>query len=189
MLDGGTEFERLVGAVLTRWLGQNGRSSFDPAAIAGFAHRLWLVVRERGLPLPLPAGECGAPGGMPEGECSQLVARVVGSSSDSFLLDAARQLVKTCFYPEFRNCRDSFRETSSDGICRRQQLQRARGRISGSHCVDCPHWVSLSADEHEKFLAAEWRTDGLEFFSHRDIFLPEDFRALRQWLYAKSRMR
>ena len=195
MDDGGVECGLLVGAVLRRWLEQNGLPPLSPAQISGFAGRLWSLIAERGLPRPLSPDECGAPGGMPATECAPLVVRLAGDLPGPHVPEAARQLVKACFHPEFRTCRDSFRETASDGACRRQQLVRVRGRLSGSHCVDCPHWVGFSAEEHQCFLAAEWRTcstgagraDAAEFLAHRDVFLPEDFRALRRWLHAWAR--
>jgi hypothetical protein len=125
---------------------------------------------------------------MSEEECAPLVARVVaGVEGDALLAEAARQLVKACFYPEFKVCRDSFREVARDGACRRQQLARVRGRISGTHCVDCPHWVALEPAEHVRFVTAEWRMDPADFTAHREVFLPEDFRELRRWLYAAAR--
>lgn len=193
MDDGAEEFERLATAVLKRFLAQNGRSPLPDAEMAGVAARLWSLVAERGLPRPLAAHECGAPGGLAEAECAPLVARALGAVSEPLLADAVRQLVKACLHPEFKTCRDSFREASPDGVCRRQQLARVRGRVSGTHCVDCPYWVELAPGEHAAFLAREWRSapagreNGDEFQAHRAVFLPEDFRRLRRWLHARAR--
>ena len=190
-MDRDDEFERIVRSVLMRLFAQHGRAA-SPAALARVAAQLRALIAERGLPRPLGPGEIGAPGGMSEEACAALIARVLagldaGASSDPLLADAARQLVKACFYPDFKVCRDSFREISRDGTCRRQQLDRVRGRISGSHCVDCPHWVALGADEHAEFLARAWRGDAAQLAAHEGIFLPEDFRALRRWLHAAAR--
>lgn len=187
MDDGSAEFGRLIVPLLKRWFVQNSFAPPPDGDLARLADHLWSLVAERGLPVPLAPGECGAPGGMAEAECTSLVARVAGESSDPRVLEVTRQLVKTCFYPEFKICRDSFREITTEGICRRQQLERVRGRLSGAHCVDCPHWTTLSPARHETFLAKAWRADAEEFFAHRDVFLPEDFRALRQWLHARAR--
>ncbi|MEO6569728.1 MAG: hypothetical protein ABIO94_13260, partial [Opitutaceae bacterium] len=93
-----------------------------------------------------------------------------------------------CFHEEFKVCRDSFREPSPDGICRRQQLARVRQRISGTHCIDCPYWTSLPAEKHLRFLDTQWQAAGRdELTAHLGIFLPEDFRRLRQWIYAAAR--
>jgi hypothetical protein len=97
-----------------------------------------------------------------------------------------RQLVKACFQPEFRRCRESYREVGADGTCRRQQLGKALGRVSGAHCVDCPYWLDLEPEPHAKFLAKQWRAGAEEFAAHREVFLPEDFRALRRCVRAMA---
>jgi len=78
-------------------------------------------------------------------------------------------------------------EVAKDGGCRRQELARVLGRVSGAHCVDCPHWVALETEAHEKYLIREWKSDPAEFVRHHAAFLPEDFRALRRWLHARAR--
>jgi hypothetical protein len=181
------EFERRATAVVARFLMQNGKMpQLDQLEL--FARRLGDLVTGRGLPMPLAAGDCGAPGGIPDDECTALVDRVVEPGGDPLLTDAARQLVKACFYPEFTQCRDSFRETGRDGSCRRQELARVKGRTSGTHCVDCPHWVSLAPETHAAFLEREWKKGADDFRANQTIFLPEDFRALRQWLHAAARL-
>lgn len=187
MNDDANEFGRLVGAVLRRFYAQNAQPPPPDAEIAAFGANLWSLVVARGLPRPLAPGERGEPGGMSEAECSPLAAQVLGGVGDALRGEAARQLVKACFYPEFTTCRDSFRQVSPDGACRRQQLARVRSRVSGTHCVDCPHWVALSPATHAEFVAAEWRAGAADFAAHRDVFLPEDFRALRLWLHARAR--
>jgi len=185
------EFQRLIGAVLHRFLAQNAEGVPDARDLAGFADRLWSLVVERGLPRPLAAGEVGEPGGMPEAECAQLAARVSGGVGGAMWAEAARQLVKACFYPEFTVCRDSYRAVSPDGSCRRQEHARVRRRVSGAHCVDCPHWVAWEPAGHGAFLAEQWRGDAAaaEFYAHREVFLPEDFRALARWRHALARRR
>jgi hypothetical protein len=181
------EFTARINAVLTRFAIQNRETPPTSEVCRVFASRLWSVVAERGLPRPLAPHERGEPGGMSEEECAPLVSSVAGAGAPLLLVDAARQLVKTCLYPEFKTCRDSFREIASDGSCRRQELDRARRRVSGTHCVDCPHWVALTPSQHEKFLERQWRAGASEFIAGRAIFLPEDFRALRKWLRAAAR--
>jgi hypothetical protein len=180
------EFSRRAIAILERFFRQNGEA-LPATAGAEVAARLYSLVRERGLPPPLPAGEMGEPGGMADGEVGPLVARVLGPAGHPLLADAAKQLVKACFYPEFKVCRDSYREVTVEGACKRQQLKRVRGRTSGAHCIDCPYWVSLPPDAHATLLAREWKGDVAEFHTHRDMFLPEDFRAFRRWLHAAAR--
>lgn len=182
------EFAARVIPVLHRFLVQNGRQPLSRDQSAAVSLRLWAVVEQRGLPPPLAAGDPGVPGGMSEDEVAPLVAQVLDSTNDELLTNAVKQLIKACFYPEFTVCRDSFREPTKDGGCRRQELARVRGRVSGAHCVDCPHFVALDPAEHAAFLAREWRVGGAEALAaHREVFLPEDFRALRRWLHAQAR--
>lgn len=180
------EFERLVAAMVARFGAQGGRAVPAEATLR-LAAQLGRVMEARGLPRPLREGESGAPGGMAEAEVALLVAQVTAGLDEPWLTEVARQLVKACFYPEFTVCRDSYREVARDGSCRRQELARVRGRISGAHCVDCPHWVALSPAAHAALLAGEWRGDATAFAAHREIFLPEDFRAFRVWLHAEAR--
>lgn len=181
------EFRRLISAVLARFFAQNAQPPPSDAQAANFAARLLFLIAERGLPPPLAPGESGAPREMTEAEAAPLVARALGGADHPLLAEAARQLVKTCFYPEFSTCRESYRAVSPDGACRRQELTRARKRVSGSHCVDCPYWQELEPAAHAKFLAPAWCTDAAEFAAHRDVFLPEDYRALRRWIRAQAR--
>jgi hypothetical protein len=181
------EFRRVVEAVLIRCARQASRTIPPRVDLVKFVTQLRGLLEERGLPRALADDEVGTPGSMSEAETAPLVARVVAGLNDPWLTDMARQFVKTCFYPEFKSCRDSFREVGRDGLCRRQELERVRGRISGAHCIDCPHWIALARDEHEELLVREWRTDAQSFLAHRDEFMPEDFRALRRWLHAAAR--
>ena len=180
------EFHRIVTALLTRFCGQVSHVVSAPQ-LSRFAAQLGELIVERGLPRGLDPGELGTPGGMSEQECAPLVARVTAGLEDAVLADAARQLVKACFYPEFKVCRNSFREVTRDGVCRRQEIGRARTRISGSHCVDCPHWVGLTPEAHATYLRQEWCGDPAEFGTQQSVFLPEDFRVLRRWLYRAAR--
>ena len=181
-------FEGIVTEILRRFFAQNERSAPESECL-GVAARLAALMAERGLPPPLTAGDRGRPGSMSEPECAPLVARVLNGAADPLLADAVRQLVKACFYPEFTECRESFREVGKDGACRRQELARVRGRISGTHCVDCPYWVALSSDQHAAFVASEWKQGAECFAAHQAIYLPEDFRRFRRWLYAAMRQR
>jgi hypothetical protein len=180
------EFEQQVIGIITRYFEQNART-VPPAQVARVARQLQTLVAERGLPRPLGEDERGVPGGMSESECAPLVTRVTAGTDDPLLAEAARQLVKSCFYPEFKDCRDSFRAVAVDGSCRRQELERVRGRLSGSHCIDCPHWVGLAAEAHRVLLGREWRGDARILDEHQGIFLPEDFRRWRNWLHAAAR--
>ena len=187
---GKEKFVECVVEILDRYFRQNEQAPPARLETIAAAERLWTLIQERGLPQPLAKSERGEPGEMPETESAALLNAVIGTGPGEFrerLANPMRQLVKACFYPEFKTCRDSFREVSPDGSCRRQELARARVRASGSHCVDCPHWVALTPAQHAKYLAREWRGGAEQFFAHQSVFLPEDFRALRLFLYHAAR--
>lgn len=183
------DFDGLVQRLLRRFLAQHAAPPPPDAELRALAARLRQLIVQRGLPPPLHAGERGAPREMPDRETGPLVAVVAGEGANPLLADAVRQLVKACFYPEFTECRDSYKARSPDGSCRRQQLERARGRVSGSHCVDCPYWLSLEPDDHAALLEESWCGEREEFRRNRGVFLPEDFRALRRAVRAEARVR
>jgi len=183
------EFSQLVAAILARFFAQHGRAAPANGELIAVGGRLAELIAERGLPRPLAPDELGQPGGLSDEACAPLVARVLGGERDEVLAAAVKQLVKACFYPEFKVCRDSWREVATNGACRRQELARVRGRVSGTHCVDCPHWTALAPGPHEAMLAGAWLAGAEDFQAHRGEFLPEDFRALRRWLHARARVR
>jgi hypothetical protein len=181
------EFVALVAEMLGRYCVQNSLAVPAREERVAVAERLRAVVLERGLPRPLAPLEHGAPGELSDAETTPLVARVM-AGAPAVLATPVKQLVKACFYPEFRKCRESYCETEADGSCRRQELARGRTRVSGAHCVDCPYWVAFAPERHESFLVRAWRPAGREeFAAHREIFLPEDFRELRLRLHAAAR--
>lgn len=187
MNDGAEKFTQLVQAVLGRFLTQTGRPPVAAKSLQEFAVRLWALVQARGLPPPLTPAEHGEPGEMSAEEVAPLITRLVAGLSAveaAALAVPARQLVKACFNPHFKVCRDSFREVTADGSCRRQQLAKVRERVSGSHCVDCPYWLELTPAQHGRLLTRCWQSGDLA--AHREIFLPEDFRALRVFLSAMA---
>jgi len=180
------EFVVLVTTIVNRFCLQNGRTISSETA-GQLAVRLRELVEERGLPPPLAPADSGQPGGMAEEVCAPLVAGIVAGAKEVGLEEVARQLVKACFYPEFKVCRESYRAVDPEGRCRRQELARVRGRISGSHCVDCPYWVALDGGAHRDLLLAGWQGDRRDFADDADTYLPDDFRALRRWLYVRAR--
>jgi hypothetical protein len=181
------EFCERVQRIVERFCTQNGARD-EARHSARFADALWALIQERGLPSPETASAGGPVGEMDKRDVAELTARVLASvSGGEVLADAAKQIVKACFYPEFRVCRDSYRERSSKGVCKRQVLEKARGRVSGSHCVDCPYWTDVSPERHAALLAESWCGDAAEFAANRAVFLPEDFRALRTWVREAAR--
>jgi len=175
-------FQQRVGVVMDRFARQNGEK-FARDSVARFAERLWRLIEKRGLPEALEEGETGKPGELEKSEVGELTRRAMkGVEEGKIFEDAAKQVVKTCFYPEFRVCRDSYRERSGKGVCKRQVLEKARGRVSGAHCVDCPYWTDVSPERHAELLRDGWCGDAAELDENRGVFLPEDFRELRRWV-------
>ena len=117
---------------------------------------------------------------------SRLVAAVVADRTEPVLVEAVRQLIKACLHPVFTQCRDSYRERSADGRCRRQERERTRLRVSGAPCVDCPYWTAFTAVEHGRLLDAGWVGDPAAWRAEADLYLPEDFRALRSWVRRRA---
>ena len=154
-------------ALLERFQRQRECPRADPALLRTVADRL---------------GEL-AGGGASAAEPGPLALRIAGPGADPSLAEAVTQLVKAITYPRLEVCRESYREAGSDGSCRRQVLAQARRRISGTHCVDCPHWLAFGPAEHAAWLRAAWRTDPAGFDAGREVFLPEDFRALQRLLH------
>src|SRR4051812_12746998 len=124
MSDAAENFQVLVLAVLRGYFAQNGEPAPADAELGKFGARLWSRVEDHAVPPPSAAPGCVQPVGPPEAEIARMAAAVVGEMKSPVLAEAARQLVKACFYPEFSVCRDSFREASPDGSCRRQDLSR-----------------------------------------------------------------
>lgn len=175
------EFDARVRVGLARWFRANGHPVPSPEELAGVTARLLDVIAERGLPRVPPEGRPEEATELAAVECGPLERRVLGElARDAGWTTPVRQLVKACLQPEFRRCRDSFRERSDDGSCRRQELEKARGRLSGSPCVDCPYWLELTPEQHLRALRDNWAGDPALLAEHEDIFLPADFRELRR---------
>ena len=172
--------EDVVG-LLQRFFRQNQLAELPDADARQCADRLWTLMQTRPMPPRLRADEMGEPGEMDAAEVVPLQDEVIGGHPRAAeLAPVVRQLIKTCYHPEFKKCRDSYQEREDDGSCRRQSLARVVGRISGSHCVDCPYWTGLTAAQHVACLAAGWAGDANELQRHQSIYLPEDFRAFRK---------
>ena len=168
-----------IGPLLARFLRQNGADPVPAAELALLASRLAEELLAYGLPGPLPPGELGRPGGLAETDGAGIVGRAAGAEIPPLLAEALRQVTKACLHPSFRTCRNSYRETASDGTCRRQQRARVLLRVSGSPCVDCPYWTTLPASEHEGLLRGAWSAGPGAYDPGDEVFLPADFRALR----------
>jgi hypothetical protein len=179
------EFDALVIANLERWFRRNGHAPVATADLAGVAERLRALLAEKGLPRVPPDGRPEQAGELPADECARLERSVLGPLvADERWTTPVRQLVKACLQPEFRRCRDSYREREADGSCRRQQSGKARGRLSGSPCVDCPYWLELTAEQHARVVRDGWAGDVGTFEGDPELYLPSDFRALRRHVRA-----
>lgn len=175
-------FVARVSACLRRFLAQNERPAPPESELDALAGRLWVVVARELSATASPGLEWQE---IPAARIEAMTREVLGpedAERRAGLDTPVRQLLKACLQAEPVRCRESYREVVG-GSCRRQDLGRARGRISGTHCVDCPHWTALDADRHAALLQRGW-VEGPEarFHDHRGIFLPEDFRALRTWV-------
>jgi len=184
-------FADVVSEMLPRYARQNGLPAPATASCRLVGRRLCGLLETRGWPQPLAPDEMGTPGEMSAAAVAPLVAELI-EGLDEFATETwagpLRQLVKACFHPEFRTCRESYREVGADGACRRQEAGRVRMRLSGSHCVDCPYWTALAPAQHADLLARHWRDGGAAGMAAlREICLPEDFRRLRQLVWAGSR--
>jgi hypothetical protein len=170
----------LVARILERYRVQNGLPQAGENIGREIGRKLGALIHARGLPQCLRPDEMGEPGELSAEEVEPLVRAVVGEEKIDGLENAVRQLVKASFYPEFKKCRDSYREVEATGICRRQILAKVRTRVSGAHCVDCPYWTGLNETQHEALLGSAWVGDRREFEEHRELFLPNDFREFRR---------
>lgn len=185
-------FEVLAAAVVARMRHQDGGPAVSPGAIAAGMRGLWEAAEAMGWPPPLAAGVARrageTPGAALEPRALAAVAGVEGEAERARLLPVIRQLLKACVYPEFTECRDSYRTAGPDGRCSRQQPAVAAARISGSPCVDCPYFVTLTQPEHEALLQAGWIGAASPVLRGDScVFLPKDFRALRRFLWLRSR--
>ncbi len=98
------------------------------------------------------------------------------------------QFMRSLCHPEVRNCTLSFRKADSLGKCERQNLGVCKSRLSGSHCEECPLFLTLTPDNHLKTLLRAWIDPDTETLGRfQGVFLPEDYRDLRCFLHLHAR--
>ena len=170
-------FGELATAVLLRYARQNGWSEIDPVTLRPAIVGLQNAIRGMGLPPP------GASGELDDFVLDAILREVTAAGPlDERWEHPVRQIAKACFYSDRDDCCESYCETDKRGRCKRQTLEKGRERISGAHCVDCPHWTDSSPEEHAALLEQAWQPGPIAFADARDIFLPEDYRALRGFI-------
>lgn len=129
-------FETQAATVVGRMLLQDGGPAVSPSVIRTCVAALWDAAEAIGWPAPLPDGvACRAaetPGAALEPKVLAVAAQIEVDAERARLLPVLRQLLKACVYPEFTECRDSYRASGADGRCARQQRAVAAARISGS---------------------------------------------------------
>ena len=167
---------RTVTVVVARFLAQNQFAPVDEMTLGELADALMATGEEIRRVVGTPAA-----GELPNEAVKGEVARVltVFSPPRPELEGLVKQLIKGCYQPDHPQCRESYHETDAHGRCRRQELAYDLTRVSGAHCVDCPHWRGWTPDDHAARLAAAWKDGAAAFIARREVFLPEDFRALR----------
>lgn len=170
------EFARLVAAVMTRMLAQTGQ---PPASSVELA-RLATLLDSLGSLEGWARRRASVGEELPEVLVRDWVERVIAlfPGHGPALTPLAKQVIKGCFQPEPTTCRLSYRQQDASGRCRRQEEAYDQARISGAHCIDCPHW-RRERSEHEAWLAGEWHAGRVALAAGIEVFLPEDFRALR----------
>lgn len=176
---------RQIGLELSlRYFRQIAVAAPGPAYLASLWARIWTISHREGLPAPLAPNEIGVPGGLDADFLELLTEDALSELPVHRAADHLRVLCMQVFTallsPEFRACRQSYQEADSPGICARQDPDHCRDRVSGSHCEDCPFFVALSVEQHRKLLERAFTAERRATWeSFRDVFLPEDFRALR----------
>lgn len=151
--------------------------------LEAFWKGIWEITHREGLPKPLSMSEIGEAKELDDAYVGKLseevLSRLPQHRTSETLLALAFQIFTALLSPEFKACRQSYLEEDASGSCARQDLQYCSDRVSGSHCEDCPYFVAMSAQQHRKLLSKQWCGDVAVFENHSDLFLPEDFRALR----------
>lgn len=145
---------------------------------------VWATVLAEGLPEPLAANAIGEPRTLEDSYLFTLATETLGRLPRHRTEDTMRtlciQVLVALLSPEFKSCRQSYAEADPAGQCARQSADHCRDRVSGSHCEDCPFFVALSKDQHRKLLGRAFAPDHqAAWAAQTDLFLPEDFRALR----------
>ncbi|MCC5789366.1 MAG: hypothetical protein JJT75_07010 [Opitutales bacterium] len=185
-------FANLSLRLINRFLQNTAQESIPERETRAMLREVWAVAAQEGFPEPLPSKESGEPGEMSTEDrrawADKILAKEEWQAYRERLLPPFQQLFAALLLPEFKKCRLSYKEKDESGSCQRQDPEHNRNRICGSHCADCPYWVELSPEQNEKLLRKSWPPENLsDFIDQQDLFLPEDFRVLRHFLYMNRR--
>jgi len=176
--------------IAQRFLQQTGVFPQHTDKIERLLRATWEIVHEAPLPTPLGKAETGEAVDPDESKIAALQERVaqrLGLELPESLQMLLYQLLVTLTQPEFKACRLSYLEKSVDGTIDRQKADYCADRISGSHCEDCPYYVALSQEKHERFIGKQWASGASDFEAAKNKFLPQDFRMLRIFWYLHIR--
>ena len=176
--------------VAQRYLSQTGVFPQHTGLIEPMLRATWQIIHRQSLPQPLAKAETGEAQDPDEAKIADLqerVAQQTGRELPESLQTLLYQLLVMLTQPEFKACRLSYLEKGVDGTVERQKADYCEDRISGSHCEDCPYFVALSQEKHERFIGKQWTEDPAEYEEQKSRFLPEDFRMLRIFWYLHIR--
>lgn len=145
---------------------------------------LWNTILAEGLPVPLAGNAIGEPRTLDDAYLFALaektLQRLPRHRTEDTLRTLCVQVLIATLSPEFKACRQSYQNLDASGACPRHSADHCRDRVSGSHCEDCPFFVALSQDQHRKLLGRSFGpSNQAAWTAQADLFLPEDFRALR----------
>ncbi len=185
-------FTHIVRKILARLYKQTGRPVPPDIALTHYAQQLWALVKAEGQPAPLAGSDQGTELKLSDARAQELGEKFFATfrfpNLRAELEKPTRHLLGALLNPEFKTCRQSFKELDAAGQCERRDPEKSRARVSGVHCVDCPYWTALSAEKNEKLVAKDWPAERLaELTANLPVFLPEDFRALRQLMHMHVR--
>lgn len=184
---GGTPIRAFVeiGLQITRrFFAQQAILPPSDAYVASLWEGIWATSLSEGPPAPLADNAIGEPRTLDDNYLLSLtestLARLPRHRAEDTLRGLCFQVFITLLSPEFRTCRQSYQKDDATGVCPRQTVDHCRDRISGAHCEDCPFFVALSREQHRKLLGRSFgESRQADWQAHTDLFLPEDFRALR----------
>ena len=188
--DAESVFVELGIPIAQRYLQQIGVFPKHTDKVGELLKAVWQVAHERPLPRPLGRAETGEAKDPDEGRIRELIQTVEGKLDRDMpeTLDVfTYQLLVMVTQEEFKACRLSYQAENVEGEVERQDADYCKDRISGSHCEDCPYFVALSQEKHERLMQKQWIAGAEAFEAEKATFLPSDYRMLRIFWYLHLR--